>query len=115
MLSDGVYLILYYLIGYRKKVVLDNLKLVFPNKSKQEIKQISKRFYHHFCDMIFESIKSLTISEKEILNRFKFANIEELKQYEASNQSVILMCGHCKLGMVYKRSKTYRFYWLWCL
>jgi len=94
MLSDIVYVILYYLIGYRKKVVKDNLKLVFPEKSEQEINRISKKFYHHFCDMMFEAIKSLTISEKEILRRFKITNIEELKQYEASKQSVVLMCGH---------------------
>ena len=94
MLSDGVYVLLYYVIGYRKKVVKDNLKLVFPEKSKQDINRISKKFYHHFCDMIFEAIKSLTISEKEILKRFKVTDIEDLKQYEASKQSVILMCGH---------------------
>jgi len=94
MLSDGVYVLLYYVIGYRKKVVKDNLKLVFPEKNEQEIKQISKKFYHHFCDMMFEAIKSLTISEKQILRRFKITNIEEIKQYEKANKSVIFLCGH---------------------
>lgn len=92
--SDVIYFLIYYIIGYRKKVVLDNLKLAFPEKSKQEIIQISKKFYHHFCDMIFESIKSLTISEKEILKRFKFTNLNEIKQYETANKSIIAMCGH---------------------
>jgi KDO2-lipid IV(A) lauroyltransferase len=93
-LSDGIFLLLYYIIGYRKKVVRNNLKLVFPEKSEQEIKVIMKRFYSHFCDMIFESIKSLTILEKEIVKRFKVTNVEILKQYEDNRQSFILMCGH---------------------
>ncbi len=94
VLSDGVFYLLYYIIGYRKKVVNANLKLVFPEKSKKEIKIIAKRFYHHFCDMMFESIKSLTISEKEIVKRFKVVDTTELKKYEKEHKSIILMCGH---------------------
>ena len=94
MLSDGVFLIIYYLIGYRRKVVKSNLELAFPDKTDNEIKKIMKGFYKHFCDLMFESIKSFTISKKEMLKRFKIANIEELKQYENSKRSIILMCGH---------------------
>ena len=94
LLSDGAYILIYYLIGYRKKVVLENLILAFPDKSNKEIIQISKKFYHHLCDMIFESIKSLTISEKEIVKRFKFNNLEEVRQYEDANQSIVAICGH---------------------
>jgi len=94
LLSDGVFVLLYYLIGYRKKVVLDNLKLCFPNKSDKELKRISKAFYHHFCDMMLESVKSLTISEAEMKKRFTFTNIEEIQQHENNNRSIVLMCAH---------------------
>lgn len=92
--SDGLYLLLYYVIGYRKKVVKENLRLVFPNKSEEEIKTITKKFYHHLCDMVVEAIKSLTISEAEMKKRFTFTNIEEVHKIENANKSIVLMCAH---------------------
>jgi Kdo2-lipid IVA lauroyltransferase/acyltransferase len=92
--SDGLFVLAYHIIGYRKKVVKANLKLVFPEKSDAEIQRITKKFYHHLCDMILESIKSLTISEATMKKRFTFTNVEELKQFEDQHKSVVLMCGH---------------------
>ena len=92
--SDFLYLIIYKLVGYRKKVVQDNLRLVFPEKPETEITTITEKFYHHFCDMMVEAIKSLTISEKEIKKRFTFTNIEEVTRLEAQHRSIVLMCGH---------------------
>lgn len=94
LFSDGLYILLYHVIGYRKHVVLENLKLCFPDKSEKELKSISKKFYHHFCDLMLESAKSLTISESEIKKRFTFTNIEEIKQHEKNNRSIVLMCAH---------------------
>ena len=50
-ISDVVYFVVYYLIGYRKKVVFNNLKLAFPEKSDKEIIEIRKKFYRHFADV----------------------------------------------------------------
>jgi KDO2-lipid IV(A) lauroyltransferase len=94
LVSDGLYILLYPIIGYRKKVVHENLKLVFPDKSEAEIKRITKAFYHHLCDMIVESIKSMTISEAEMKKRFKFSNVELLQGIENSGKSIALMCAH---------------------
>ncbi|WNH12400.1 lysophospholipid acyltransferase family protein [Thalassobellus suaedae] len=94
VVSDGVYVLLYYIIGYRKKVVTNNLKLVFPNKTETEIKVIRKKFYHHLCDMFLEMAKTMTISEKSLKKRFKIKNPEELKRLEALNKSIILIFGH---------------------
>lgn len=94
ILSDGLYILLFRVVGYRKKVVTSNLKLVFPKKTEKEIKRITKVFYHHLCDMIVESIKSLTVSEAEMKKRFKFTNVEVVQNIEAQNRSMILMCAH---------------------
>jgi KDO2-lipid IV(A) lauroyltransferase len=75
-------------------VVLGNLQLVFPNKSKKEQIRIARKFYLHLCDLIFETIKNITISEKKISNRFQFENIELIHQYDKENRSILLMCGH---------------------
>lgn len=94
VVSDGLYILLYRIFGYRKKVVHNNLNLVFPEKSDAEIKRITKVFYHHLCDMILESIKSLTISEEDMRKRYKFTNVELMQNIEAQHKSIILMCAH---------------------
>jgi KDO2-lipid IV(A) lauroyltransferase len=75
-------------------VVISNLKLVFPEKDDKEIKAITKKFYHHLCDMMVEAIKSLTITEDEMKKRFTFTNVEILQDLEKKDRSVALMCGH---------------------
>ncbi len=93
-ISDGLYIIIYYIIGYRKKVVTENLNLVFPKKTENEIALIQKKFYHHLCDMILEAIKSITISESEMKKRYVFTNVEEIHKLEKENKSVVLLMGH---------------------
>ena len=63
-ISDLIYLILFYLIGYRRKVVRANLKLTFPEFSEGEIKSTEKAFYKHMCDVFLETIKTMKISKK---------------------------------------------------
>jgi KDO2-lipid IV(A) lauroyltransferase len=93
-LSDVFYVILYYIIGYRKKVVTENLKLSFPEKTSEEITLIRKRFYHHLSDMMFEAIKSITISEAEMHKRYVFTNVNEIHKLEKENRSIVLFMGH---------------------
>lgn len=94
LVSDVVYFIVYYLIGYRKKTVTNNLKLVFPEKSTEEIIKIRKKFYSHMCDMFLEMIKSISISEEELKKRFVYTNLKELRRIEKLDKSIMLMCGH---------------------
>ncbi len=93
-ISDIIYILLYYLIGYRKKVVRNNLKLAFPEKSNEELLDIEKKTFHHFIDIFMEMIKSFTISKNEISKRFIFQNIEILDEFYNKNKSLIAMAGH---------------------
>lgn len=92
--SDFLYLFIYRIFGYRKKVVQNNLKLALPEKSAEEINTITKKFYHHLCDMIVEAIKSMSISEAEMRKRYTFTNVEILNELEQKNRSTVLMCAH---------------------
>jgi len=92
--SDITYVFVYKIFGYRKKTVIANLKLVFADKSEKEIEDLASKFYHHLCDMILESIKSLTISKKELMKRFIPTNIDLINDFEKKNKSIILMCAH---------------------
>lgn len=85
---------LYYLIGYRKKVVRENLRKSFPDKSLKEIIQIEKRFYKYFTDLIFEIIKLKSISEKELRKRVKFNGLAQIESYFERGESVLACTGH---------------------
>jgi Kdo2-lipid IVA lauroyltransferase/acyltransferase len=94
ILSDCVCFFIYTIFGYRKKIVRDNLALALPLFSEKERLIIEKKFFHHFCDIFLEMIKTMTISESEIIKRYSFSNLEVLKEFEAKQKSIILMCGH---------------------
>ena len=94
MFSSILFVFIFYIVGYRRKVVRNNLELCFPEKPDKEIRAISKKFFQHFCDMIFESIRSLSISEAEIKKRYKFTNIEVIQELEKDNKSIMMMCAH---------------------
>ena len=93
-ISNCMFVIMYYVIGYRKKVIEGNIYSSFPEKSDQEKKIIVKKFYQHFCDLIVESVKNFSVSEKQISKRVKFENIEVLNKYYDRNKSVITIGGH---------------------
>ncbi|MGB3773744.1 MAG: lipid A biosynthesis acyltransferase [Leeuwenhoekiella sp.] len=92
--SDGVYFLVYRIIGYRKKTVRYNLSMAFPNKTSLEKSQIEKDFYRHMCDMFLEMIKSISIKEEDMRKRFIFKNVELLQNIENRGESVIIMTGH---------------------
>lgn len=94
ILSDFVYVIVYYIIGYRKRTVRENLALALPHLSEQERLVIEKKFFHHMCDMFLEMIKTMTISEQEIDKRYVFTNLEVYKELEKKEKSIALMCAH---------------------
>ncbi|WP_281542242.1 lysophospholipid acyltransferase family protein [Maribacter aestuarii] len=94
LLSDLSFILIYYIVGYRKKVVFGNLKSSFPEKNYREIQKIARDFYRHFCDLIFESIKSLTISRKEVKKRLRIENPELVQHYLKSRKDILLYAAH---------------------
>lgn len=94
LFSDFVYFLVYRVIGYRKKVVRDNLALTLPHLSDAERKKIEKKFYHHMCDMFLEMIKTMTISHEEMEKRFQVTNIELVQDYAKKGKSIILVASH---------------------
>jgi len=91
--SDGIYLLIYYVIRYRRDVVAGNLLIAFPEKTEAERKQIAKDFYKGFVDNFIETLKLFSLSAKELNKRF-VCNFEVINDLYASGQSVQLNCGH---------------------
>ncbi|REJ80859.1 MAG: lipid A biosynthesis acyltransferase [Bacteroidetes bacterium] len=94
LLSDFTFFILFYITPYRKKVVMSNLRNSFPEKTEAELKVIMKRFYRHFCDLIFESLKTFTASQNDLLKRVTLENTSLLEEFYKKNKSLILATGH---------------------
>ncbi len=93
--SDLVlYPIVYYIARYRIKVVRMNLKNSFPEKSSKELKIIERRFYRHFCDSFFDSVRILSMSRKEADERMKFTNTGVIFDALNQNKGVALLFGH---------------------
>lgn len=94
LLSDFSFIIMFHVVGYRKKVVLNNIKNSFPEKTEKEHLAIAKKFYKHFCDLVLEGLKGFTISEKEIRRRFKMDNDGVMAELYKQGKDVVLVGGH---------------------
>ncbi len=93
-LSDIGFVFIYYIFRYRRKVVFENLKQSFPEKSNIDIHIIERKFYKHFCDIGIESIKNLSGDKETITKRVNFKNIELLQKLYAQEKSIILYASH---------------------
>ena len=92
--SDVLFFFLYYLFPYRKKVVMKNLQNSFPDKNKNEIRKICRKFYKHFCDLLVETVKIPGLSESEARKRMRVENPEILDTYFAQGKNMIIIAGH---------------------
>jgi KDO2-lipid IV(A) lauroyltransferase len=95
LLSDIFYLLIYYLARYRRKVVRENLKNSFPDKTADERIRIERKFYRHFSDYIVETIKLAHISQEELLKRADIRNPELVFELmDKGHTCFIMMMGH---------------------
>ena len=93
-ISNLIYYLVYYILGYRKKTVRKNLALCFPEKTAKERLEIEKNSFKHFVDIFIEMLKGFGIAQKEIDKRYKYMNPEIFRDLEASGKSVILLGAH---------------------
>jgi len=92
--SDFLYLVLYYFPSYRRKVVANNLKNSFPDKSEQEIKCIEKKFYKHLADLFIETFKLTHIPKEQMMKRFTVSNLEIINRLLDEKRDTIAVLGH---------------------
>jgi len=92
--SDLTYVITYHILGYRKKVVFTNLRNSFPGKTDAEYNRIAKGFYHHLGDMLVESLKSFTMTEVQVAERYRFERTMEINACYQEGRQIICVAGH---------------------
>ncbi len=93
-ISDFLFFLTYRLLSYRKKVVSENLAHAFPERSEREREAIAKGFYANLADVIVETIKTLTLTEKELQERAIVLNPEVMGQHAKAGRSVIILTQH---------------------
>ena len=92
--ADLIFYLVYHVAAYRKKVVFENLRRSFPNKSDAEISRIAKAFYHHFADMLIESLKAFTMKEDAVIRRYRFNTPVLPDEFYRKGKPVICVAGH---------------------
>ncbi len=94
LLSDLLYLIIFYIVGYRRKVVQDNLRNSFPGKTVEELNTIERNFYKYFADLIVETVKMISISADEVRRRMIPTNPELVTKYYGQQKHLIGAVAH---------------------
>lgn len=94
ILSDLLYWVAFYVVGYRKQVVWQNLCKSFPNKSEKERRKIQKEFYKHLAEVFVETLKSLQISKSELRARVKISNLMLLSKRLEEGKTVLVLTSH---------------------
>ncbi len=93
-LADILFVLVYYVVGYRKKVIEKNLKNSFPDKSEAEIKHITKDYYRHLADNVVEISALIHMSEKEHDKRYQYSNLEIFDELHKKGKNIALVSGH---------------------
>jgi len=94
-MSDLLKILVQHIFRYRKKVIFNNLKNSFPEKSSNEIKKIAGRFYRNLSDIILEVIKLESIKKEKLVDRCRYEGVDVLQRSFDKGRSVIIAIGHC--------------------
>lgn len=92
--SHALFLVVYCVVGYRKKIVAGNLRKAFPDRCSHERRQMEKAFYRHLCDLSIEHIKALSLSPAALNQRMTLVLPPLLETLYRKNQSILLVAGH---------------------
>ncbi|REA60708.1 lipid A biosynthesis acyltransferase [Dyadobacter luteus] len=92
-LSDFFRFLIFDIVGYRKDIVISNLKASFPSYDTSSIQSIARKFYRNFTDIIFETIKLRSITRNDLLSRIDF-DPQLLDDYYTKGQSLVVVAGH---------------------
>lgn len=94
LLADFLFLINYYVIGYRKQVVRTNLRKAFPSRTIAELLLVEKKFYRYLSDQLVETFKTFRLSDADLLKRVEVLNPEVMNVLAAKGQHVVHLLGH---------------------
>lgn len=92
--SDVLFVLTYYVIRYRRKIVWQNLRNSFPDKPAEELAHIQRSFYRNLCDYAMEMLRLVSMPAEELTRRMQFRNLEVMERFKAAQQPVIVLASH---------------------
>ncbi|MDR0713633.1 MAG: lysophospholipid acyltransferase family protein [Bacteroidales bacterium] len=93
-ISDVLYLFIYYLTVYRRKVVMENLRNAFPEKTEDDRIRIARQFYHFLCDIFVETIKVMHANVQQIRRHIRYSHPEMIEELYRKGKHVVCITGH---------------------
>lgn len=94
-IADFIFVLVYYVVRYRRKIVDKNMRESFPELSDKELSKIARKFYRNFADYIVETIKLNHISDEEIKRRMVFKNMDIIDRLFDEKRSIVAYFSHC--------------------
>lgn len=95
IISDVLFVIVYYIARYRRDVVKENIASSFPEMPEKEQKKVIRQFYRHFTDYFVETIKLAHITDEEMRHRMEFVGTEMIDRYFDEGRSLAMYFSHC--------------------
>ncbi|GAB4429933.1 MAG: lysophospholipid acyltransferase family protein [Bacteroidia bacterium] len=92
--SDLLFVVLYYLWGYRRRVVSDNLARAFPQMPAAEQRSTARAYYRHFCDLIVETLKAVSLSDAQLARRVQVVHPEVFDELVAVGKGGLVLATH---------------------
>ena len=92
--ADVLYVLVYHVVRYRRRLVRRNLAECLPGLSEAERRAVERRFYRNFADYVVETVKLLHISDAEMERRMTFENFELIDRIVAEGRSVVIYFSH---------------------
>jgi KDO2-lipid IV(A) lauroyltransferase len=94
VISDFLFVVLCYAVRYRRRVVMENLRNSFPEKSERELWSIARRFYRFLCDLFIEALKVANIDMPQMRRRIHYSNPEMLEELRRKGKQILFITGH---------------------
>jgi KDO2-lipid IV(A) lauroyltransferase len=94
LLADGLYVLAAYIVGYRRRVIQENVQNAFPEKTTAEHRTITRQYYRHLANLVVETLKALSISPAELRRRVAVSGEEPVRTYLETGQVVLLATSH---------------------
>jgi len=94
LISDALFVLICYVVRYRRKVVKDNLRNSFPEKTERERRRIARKFYRFLCDLFIETLKITNIDTPQIRRRIKYSNPELFDDLHRKDKQILFVLGH---------------------
>ncbi len=93
LMSNALAFVAFSGIGYRKKIVMGNLSVAFPEKTNKERIAIAKEFYLNFCDALMESIKLIS-ADNRLIDKMFVADPAVVKVFESTSKNIQIHAMH---------------------